>query len=152
MLFVFFNFIYALSPRIQTHDSAESFQRGVILEGESDVILEELSLFFQGDKRESFEAYLKAKQSLLRWGEKRVLKDDRGSEKDSTYRISHLRDEQNPNPRLAALREMFANSTDSMGGHIGRFGSGVKQILYYMQKEGDEIHCESQGWCLDIFF
>ena len=64
----------------------------------------------------------------------------------------HLIDEQNPNPRLAGLREMFSNSTDSMGGHIGRFGSGVKQILYYMQKEGDTIHCESQRWCLDIFF
>ena len=157
ILFIFFNFIYALSPRIQTYDSAESFQRGVILEGECDVILEELSLFFQGDKQKSFEAYLKEKQSLLRRGKKMVRKKcrrllNRGSEKDSTYRISHLRDEQNPNPRLAALREMFSNSTDSMGGHIGRFGSGVKQILYYMQKEGDSIHCESQGWCLDIFF
>ena len=151
-LFIFFNFIYALSPRLKTYDSVRSFQRGVVLEGECDVILEELSLFFQGDKRKSLEAYRKEKQSLLRWVEKMVLKDDRGSEKDSTCKISHLRDEQNPNPRLAAVREMFSNSTDSMGGHIGRFGSGVKQILYYMQKEGDSIHCESQWWCLDIFF
>ena len=139
----------------------------MILEGECDVILEELSLFFQGDKQKSFEAYLKKKHSLLRQkNKKKVWKNlrfllCRGSEgedsekrnrKDQTYKISHLRDEQNPNPRLAALREMFSNSTDSMGGHIGRFGSGVKQILYYMQKEGDTIHCESQGRCLDIFF
>ena len=167
ILFVFFNFIYALSPRLKTTDSAEYFQENVVLEGECDSILEELSLFFQGDKRKSFEAYLRKKQSLLRQESKRKVGKNlrfllcRGSEgedsekrdrKDHTYRISHLRDEQNPNPRLAAVREMFSNSTDSMGGHIGRFGSGVKQILYYMQKEGDSIHCESQGWCLDIFF
>ena len=66
ILFIFFNFIYALSPRLKTTDSAKSFQRGVILEGECDSILEELSLFFQGDKQKSFEAYLKKKQSLLR--------------------------------------------------------------------------------------
>ena len=134
MLFVFIfsvsHFFYALSPRLQTYDSAKSFQEEVILEGECDVILEELSLFFQDDKRKSFEAYLKEKQSLLRQGKNKVRNHagcllNRDSEKDQTCTSSHLRDEQNPNPRLAGLREMFSNSTDSMGGYIGRFGSGV---------------------------
>ena len=140
-------------------------QKEVILEGECEVIVEELSLFFQGDKQKSFKEYLEAKQPFLRQKKKirqrwrRLLchapeeeDEERGKEKDRTHRLSHLIDEQSKNPILAGCREMFSNGIDGMGGHIGRFGSGVKQILYYMQKEGDHIHCESQKWCLDIFF
>ncbi len=46
---------------------------------------------------------------------------------------------QNPNSRLQSILEAVANSIDALGGDIGQFGKGVKQILSWLRAPGDSV-------------
>ncbi|MDD2751505.1 MAG: hypothetical protein PHN59_00005, partial [Candidatus Omnitrophica bacterium] len=43
---------------------------------------------------------------------------------------------QNKGPRLQSIMEAISNSLDAHGFHIGQFGKGIKQILYWLRANG----------------
>ena len=74
------------------------------------------------------------------------------SEDDSDIRLPFrtLFDEQSSRIGVAALREIVSNSFDAMGGSIGKFGSGVKQLIGQLKHDGDEIAYRSGLYSLIV--
>ena len=117
-------------------------------------------LFFEGALDQFLLTfYSEDRSDVLNRGDQNVYRilqhldeEARFSEGDQDIRLPFrtLFDEQSSHIGVAALREIVSNSFDAIGGRIGKFGSGVKQLIGQLKHDGDEIVYRSGTYSLIV--